>query len=217
MYNSTIVNWILLHYRIIQNEKLNVRVKMDSNDQIELSQNILLLSEAKHDGLEDLQTFYNNFRNMICKQLKKKGDIIKSSLKDLILDYDEVISNTFDQIILVWCLEKIHPKLPKLIIENLENKTSFESSKEFIFNYVPTLLNFDNKDTFEKKLNGHDQSNKNKSDILKEELNGDSGVCAKDDVVTCSEDEKEVIHHIKEVNKIERFICFYRDSWIVLW
>ena len=132
---------------------------MDFDDQIELSQNILLLSEVKHDGLEDLQTFYNNFRNMICKQLKKKGDIIKSSLKDLILDYDEVISNTFDQIILVWCLEKIHPKLPKLIIENLENKTSFELSKENVFNHVPTLLNFDTKDKFEKQLNVNNQSN----------------------------------------------------------
>ena len=177
---------------------------MDANDQIELSQNILLLSEVKYNGLEDLQTFYNNFRNMICKQLKKKGDIIKSSLKDLILDYDEVISNTFDQIILVWCLEKIQPELPKLIIENLENKTSFELSKENVFNHVPTLLNFDTKDTFEKQLNDNNQSNKNKSDILTEELNGDSGVDAKD--------EKEVIRHIKEVNRIERFICFYRDS-----
>ena len=185
---------------------------MDSNDQIKLSENILLLSEVKYNGLEDLQTFYNNFRNMICKQLKKKGDIIKSTLKNFILDYNEIISHTFDEIILVWCLEKIHPKLPRLIIKKFENKSSLELSKENIFNLIPSLINFDTKDTFENELN---LSDKIESDLLKGELNIDYEVNTKDDASMYSEDEKEVNeinHDMKEVRTLKMFSPGFRDG-----
>ena len=185
---------------------------MDSNVQIKLSENILLLSEVKYNGLEDPQTFYNNFRNMICKQLKKKGNIIKSALKNLILDYNEIISHTFDEIILVWCLEKIHPKLPRLIIKKFENKSSLELSKENIFNLIPSLINVDTKDTFENELN---LSDKIESDLLKGELNIDYEVNTKDDASMYSEDEKEVNeinHDMKEVRTLKMFSQGFRDG-----
>ena len=182
------------------------------NVQIKLSENILLLSEIKYNGLDDLQTFYNNFRNMVCKQLKKKGDIIKSTLKNLILDYNEIISHTFDEIILVWCLEKIHPKFPRLIIKKLENKSSLELSKENIFNLIPSLINFDTKDTFENELN---ISDKIESDLLKGELNIDYEVNTKDGASMYSEDEKEVNeinHDMKEVRTLKMFSQGFRDG-----
>ena len=78
--------------------------------------NILDLSDIKYCSTEDITAFYVKVRSRICDHLRKKGDRI-DFLDNLELIEDEILSPTFEEMILIWCLEKIDPKLPKKVNE----------------------------------------------------------------------------------------------------
>ena len=46
--------------------------------------------------------------------LKKKGDKLNSLTEELFQE-DEIISSTFEEVIILWCLERIDPSLPNLV------------------------------------------------------------------------------------------------------
>ena len=115
---------------------------------------ILDICDIKYLSNERIDSFYRKFRSSICCQLKKKGDKIiipkdQQLLEHELLD-DEIISPTFEEIILLWCLEKIDPKLPlqvkRAFNEQFKSKTSLCELQTEIFEVLPLLLNYNEKE-----------------------------------------------------------------------
>ena len=71
------------------------------------------------DDQDDYISFYTKFRQAICDKLRKKGDRINYFEEQLLLE-DEILTPTFEDIIVLWCLEKISPQLPKEVTNMLE-------------------------------------------------------------------------------------------------
>ena len=76
------------------------------------NQTIFDVSDVQYSANEDFNAFYVKFRSTICDNLRKQGDQIEflSSDKDLI--EDEILSPTFEEVIVLWSLEKIDTRLP---------------------------------------------------------------------------------------------------------
>ena len=57
---------------------------------------------------------------------------------------DEEMSPTLEEVIIVWCLEKIHPNLPKFVNQRFSEKINDDYSlfdiQEDIFEIIPSLL-----------------------------------------------------------------------------
>jgi hypothetical protein len=88
--------------------------------------------------------FYEQYRNVIVANLKKKGDIIVWQ-NDTILVEDEQLSPTFEELILANVLGLINAGLPAFVLKNyyrLIGKTkSLMDYKADILDKVPTFLN----------------------------------------------------------------------------
>ena len=70
-------------------------------------------------------------------------------LRSLELSMDEILSPTFEEIIVLWCLEKIDTRLPRQVKEAfgervVGNVTLKDLQKE-IFQYLPVLVEKNNK------------------------------------------------------------------------
>ena len=72
------------------------------------------------EPVEDLHAFYVQFRSAVCTNLKRKGDIVEFLNGELM--EDEILSPTFEEIIVVWCLEKIHPNLPARVKQTFNDQ-----------------------------------------------------------------------------------------------
>ena len=113
-------------------------------------ENILDICDIKYLDNESIDSFYLKFRSRICNQLKKKGDKIIMPKDQQLLEHelldDEIISPTFEEVILIWCLEKIDPKLPlqlkEAFNEQLKSKISLCELQTEIFEVLPILLNY---------------------------------------------------------------------------
>ena len=66
----------------------------------------LKVSELHYKQETNYQTFYREFRSAIYDNLKKRGHQIKY-LNDKALETDETMSPTFEETVVLWCLEKI--------------------------------------------------------------------------------------------------------------
>ena len=95
-------------------EKSSKRRKTESS--------IFDICEVNLDKNEDLNGFYMNFRSTVCKNLKRKGDRLREDKAHVTLTQDEILSPTFEEVIVLWCLEKIDPSLPKLVKETFRNQ-----------------------------------------------------------------------------------------------
>ena len=86
--------------------------------------------------------FYYKFRTSISKSLKLQGTKI-DYLNDIELLEDETISPTFEDIILIWCMEKIDSNLPKQVretySERLTEDVTLKGLQKEIFEFLPTL------------------------------------------------------------------------------
>ena len=80
------------------------------------------ICEVTYVKNEDLNAYYMNFRSTVCKNLKRRGDKLREDKGHVTLMQDEVLSPTFEEIIVLWCLEKIDPLLPKLVKETFGNQ-----------------------------------------------------------------------------------------------
>ncbi len=109
--------------------------------------NIFDICDTKHTTSEDFSSFYNRFKTTISMNLKKKGDKINDSE---ILMEDEIISPTFQDVIILWCLEKVEPTLPSLIKEKfsdvLKEQHLLKNINNLIFQEVSNLYNSSTKE-----------------------------------------------------------------------
>ena len=69
-------------------------------------ENIIDLSDIKFSPKEDLNAFYQKFRASVCDHLVKSG---------FGLEEEEVLPPMCEELIVVWCLEKIDPSVPKQV------------------------------------------------------------------------------------------------------
>ena len=85
---------------------------------------------------------------MVCNNLRKQGDNIDFYC-DRELNMDEMLSPTFEEIVVLWCLEKIDTRLPRQVKEAfgervIGNVTLKDLQKE-IFQYLPVIVEKNNK------------------------------------------------------------------------
>lgn len=97
--------------------------------------NILELCEIKYDPGENILDFYDKFKGIVCDNLKKKGDQIGFEE----IQQDEVLSPTFEEVIILWCLHTINPNLPSKVKptfnQRLKAGLSITEFKDDIFQY----------------------------------------------------------------------------------
>ena len=96
--------------------------------------NLLDLRRIQYNEGDDHARFYRAFKSALCDNLRKEGDIYDG---DIVL-YDEMLSPTFEDVIVVWTLERIHPMLPELVDKYFghffgKNGVSISSFQDRIF------------------------------------------------------------------------------------
>ena len=105
---------------------------------------VLDIAKLQMEAHDDYNSFYSKFRMRICENLKKKGDRVNFYGDQELLE-DELLSPTFEEIIVVWCLEKINPELPKQVDKAYkdqlqEGDLTLMDLQEEIFQNIPDLL-----------------------------------------------------------------------------
>jgi hypothetical protein len=84
--------------------------------------------------------FYRDFRNQIIASLKKKGDVIPWQ-DNRVLDEDEQLSPTFEELILAHVLGLIDPRLPEHVRDHfVESTKSLMECQSDILVKVPTFI-----------------------------------------------------------------------------
>ena len=103
----------------------------------------LKVSELSYKANTNHQTFYREFRSAIYDNLKKAGHRIKY-LNEKELEVDEVMSPTFEETIVLWCLEKIDSRLPshvnKTFGHQMTGNTTLKDLQITIFQRIPGML-----------------------------------------------------------------------------
>jgi hypothetical protein len=98
------------------------------------------LSDLQFQADACAMTFYEQYRNLIIAQMKKKGDIIKWQNNRVLLE-DEELSPTFEELILDRVLGLIDTRLPGYVwCHFIEQSESLMDYKNDILNKVPTFL-----------------------------------------------------------------------------
>ena len=115
---------------------------MDGSNNIENS--IFDLADINMNLNEDYNDFYQRFRNIInCHLIKRSAVKRKYPDIDEFLE-DEIISPTFGNVIIVWCLQKIDVKLPYLCKQAFNHKLvhqiTLKDLQKEIFKNIPELL-----------------------------------------------------------------------------
>ena len=108
---------------------------LSSNNFDENPPNIIDICDINYDDSDDILSFYEKFRRTISLNLKKTG----YKLGDAYLLQDEIISPTFEEVIIIWCLDKINsnlsPKIKSNFHEKLNTGVSINEFKSEIFNF----------------------------------------------------------------------------------
>ena len=121
-----IMNYLLQHYNL---EKKGAH--------------FLKVSELTYKPGMNHQTFYREFRSAICDNTKSKGHKI-SYLNNKELKEDEGISPTFEETIVLWCLEKIDSRLPmhvsKTFGHQMVENTTLKDLQVQIFQRIPSMI-----------------------------------------------------------------------------
>ena len=122
-----IINYLLQHYNL---EKKGAH--------------FLKVSELSYKSGSNHQTFYREFRSAICDNMKSKGHKI-GYLNNKELKADEEISPTFEETIVLWCLEKIDTRLPmhvsKTFGHQMTGNTTLKDLQVQIFQRIPSMIN----------------------------------------------------------------------------
>ena len=102
----------------------------------------LTVASMKPSPGQKPEVFYKQFRTCIMNYLRKMGDAILYN--NTTLAKDEIISPTFECIIMLWCLEKIDMRLPARVQKNfgfrMEGNISLYDLQTAIFKAVPGML-----------------------------------------------------------------------------
>ena len=146
-----------------------------SVDQNNFTGNILDICSAKYDPSDGLSNFYDRLKFIVCNNLKRKGFIDGSE----VLLEDEILSPTFEEVIILWCLDKVSPNLSTNVRSafnhQLNDGISIKELKDDIFQY------FSNKDNIDEspdnlKAEKTKSSNKSEKVVAKEDPEEKSAV-----------------------------------------
>ena len=103
----------------------------------------LKVSEHQYKSGTNYQTFYREFRAAIYDNLKKRGHQIQY-LNNKEMDADETMSPTFEETIVLWCLEKIDPRLPahvnKTFGHQMTGHTTLKDLQILIFQRIAGMI-----------------------------------------------------------------------------
>jgi hypothetical protein len=120
-----------------------VEIKLDEEYETELKEiHFLDLFEVHYQEKASIISFYDQYRNVIIASLKKKGDIIMWQ-NNMVLDGDEELSPTFEEIILANVLFLIDSRLPghvKDVYKITGRAKSLMDYRPDILSKVPTFL-----------------------------------------------------------------------------
>ena len=131
MWHSTSLQWI---YSQLQKDMMIE----------EKEANFLNLFDLKYQYGTSTIEFYNQYRDFVIANLRKKGDIIMWQ-GGQVMKFDEELSPTFEDLILANVLSIIDKHLPNLVRKNYHHKLivrtkSLMDFKPDIFLCLPTLL-----------------------------------------------------------------------------
>jgi hypothetical protein len=120
-----------------------VEIKLDEDYNTKPKEtHFLNLFELQYQDRASLTGFYDQYRSVIIASLKKKGDIIVWQ-NNMILDEDEALSPTFEEIILANVLFLIDARLPghvKDVYQITDRAKSLMDYRTDILSNVPTFL-----------------------------------------------------------------------------
>lgn len=98
--------------------------------------NILDLTDAKYDPSLGVAGFYEKMKNIVLTNLRKRGH--KFGEDELI--QDEILSPTFEEVLIVLCLDKIQPnlsqKLKPVYSDRLNKGSCLIELKDEVFQYI---------------------------------------------------------------------------------
>ena len=122
-------------------------VTEDPGIQIYRSENpkthFLKVSEHQYSSGTNYQTFYREFRSAIIGNLKKRGHQLQYQ-NNRELESDETVSPTFEETIVLWCLEKIDPRLPthvnKTFSHLMTGHTTLKDLQIQIFQHIGSMI-----------------------------------------------------------------------------
>ena len=106
--HSTSIEWIFSYLR----RHYNIEAK---------GSNLLKLTDHVYKSGMNYQTFYKGFRTDWHNNLRKEGEVLTHK-GGKIMTADEILSPTFEDAIVLWCLEKIDPRLPKKVRKDYEHR-----------------------------------------------------------------------------------------------
>ena len=120
-----------------------IMIKPDEDYNTPLQENHFLdFYDVQYQERADIIGFYDHYRSVIIASLKKKGDIIMWQ-NNMILDEDEKLSPTFEEIILANVLFLFDARLPghvKDVYQITDRGQSLMDHRNDILSKVPTFL-----------------------------------------------------------------------------
>ena len=108
--HSTSMEWILSYLR----SHYNIAAK---------GSNLLKLTDHVYKPGTPYQSFYKGFRTDWFNNLRKEGEVMTHK-GGKVMTEDEILTPTFEDAIVLWCLEKIDPRLPKKVRKDYEHRLS---------------------------------------------------------------------------------------------
>ena len=133
--------WHNCEYSAIRSDRLKQHKKI--KHEASKGAHFLKVSELHYKQDTNYQTFYHEFRSAIYDNLKKRGHKV-GYLNDKELDADETMSPTFEETIVLWCLEKIDSRLPMHVNKTFGHKmtgnTTLKDLQITIFRRIPGML-----------------------------------------------------------------------------
>ena len=135
------------------------------NDEVKLKYdpgNILELCDIQYQSSETINSFYMNCRSLISNILRKKGD----RFGDVEVLEDEILSPTFEELIILWCLEKVDSNITKNVRQAFGDRilhgSTLSSLSQDIFQYLS--INGFTKNTLNGRHDDYESSSKVKDE-----------------------------------------------------
>jgi hypothetical protein len=120
------------------------KINLDEESEVqEKGENILNLYDLEYHPGTSVVNFYNQYRNLFVRSLRKKGDTIKWQI-NRVLTEDEQLTPTVEDLILANVLELVDMRLPLLVSKHYEHRTGKPQNlmdyKNEILARVPAFL-----------------------------------------------------------------------------
>ena len=128
---------------------------MKNENHSESKTNTIDLWNIEYDGGDTPLSYYTKFRLLVTQNLKRAG--YQDSDSDNPLNQDEIISPTFQEVIILWALEKMHPDISKKVQHQFSEQFKAGDSVNIL---LTEILNFlSSKEICDDILNKSKQTN----------------------------------------------------------